>query len=79
MADAKELIRLAPFGRVLPRKSLRLDVRRIHPAIHIAHRRIGQLQIPERIIFDHELVLFLKGRGQITFAGQEIYNEAVRQ
>lgn len=35
----------------------------IHPVIRIAHRQCGPLNIPERIIFDHELVLILKGRG----------------
>lgn len=40
-----------------------LPIDGIRPLIRIAHRYSGPLHIPERIIFDHELVLFLKGDG----------------
>jgi len=64
MATAQDLIRHAPFGRIAARKAVSLDVRRIAPVIHIAHRLASPLRIGQRIIFDHELVLILKGRGR---------------
>jgi len=36
----------------------------IHPVVRIAHRQQGGLVISDRIIFDHELVLIVKGKGQ---------------
>ena len=37
--------------------------------VRIAHRLPGNLAIPERIIFDHELVLIVKGRGEWVLDG----------
>ncbi|HYE05190.1 MAG TPA: AraC family transcriptional regulator [Planctomycetota bacterium] len=52
----------------LPRRfdSLSLRVEDVRPVIRIAHRTGGTLTIPERIIFDHELVLILRGRGEVV-------------
>ena len=51
-----------PFGR-MPRRMLHLlRPEQIHPVVRIAHRQAG-LVIPERIIFDFELVLILSGQG----------------
>ncbi|MCF7689952.1 MAG: AraC family transcriptional regulator [Cephaloticoccus sp.] len=41
----------------------------IHPVVRIAHRQPG-LVIPERIIFDHELVFVLAGEGDWEIAGE---------
>jgi AraC-like DNA-binding protein len=70
MPTAADLIRRPPFGPMGTRKLQKLDVRQLHPSIHIAHRRVGNLQIRERIILDHELVLILKGRGRFVVAGK---------
>jgi len=70
MANASDLIRYQPFGRITPRKLVRLDVNCLHPVIHIAHRRRGPLSITDRFILDHELVLFLKGRGRFVIDGE---------
>lgn len=69
MADPRDLVGRPPFGRISPRARLQLDVWQLSPVIHIAHRRTGGLKIPERIVFDHELVLFLKGRGRFLIDG----------
>lgn len=37
--------------------------------VRIAHQLAGPLSIPERIIFDHELVLIVKGRGEWVLGG----------
>ena len=55
--------RSRPFGRLTPRRIHTLAVENIRPAIRIAHRLTGTQLLPERIIFDHEFVLFLKGEG----------------
>lgn len=60
----------APFGPVRPGRVLTLPVERIHPVIRIAHRRAGQLDVAERIIFDHEFVLVLSGEGELVFGRQ---------
>lgn len=59
--------RAEPFGRLAPRRVVTLPVENVRPAIRIAHRLHGPLNIPRRIIFDHELVLILAGRGELSF------------
>lgn len=66
-APAPSYQQTAPFGPAGPGRVLTLSVERIHPVIRIAHRRGGRLDIPERIIFDHELVLILSGAGELIF------------
>ncbi len=73
MSQPKDLIRYAPLGRLPARKRQVMDVRRISPVIHIAHRLSRPLRLKERIIFDHELVLILKGRGRVRI-GQAEYS-----
>lgn len=63
---------LRPFGRLAPRQIHTLAIENIRPVIRIAHRLQGPDLLPERIIFDHELVLFLKGKGRVTL-GREIH------
>lgn len=60
--------RQRPFGRLIPRKIHTLAIENIRPIIRIAHRWPGPIHLPERIIFDHEFVLFLKGKGKLTLA-----------
>ena len=61
--------RQAPFGPLGPPRAHQLQPGELHPVVRIAHRLPGNLQIPERIIFDHELVLILKGRGEWVLEG----------
>ncbi|MGH7213434.1 MAG: helix-turn-helix domain-containing protein [Tepidisphaeraceae bacterium] len=70
-ATPEQIQRLRPFGRLAPRRVLPLPPEKIHPVIRIAHRPRTALRIVERIIFDHELVLFLEGRGELMFSGAE--------
>lgn len=59
-----------PFGRLRPRRRLTLRVEQVQPVIRIAHRLTGGMNISERIIFDHELVLILAGRGEWAADGR---------
>ncbi|HEV8245591.1 MAG TPA: helix-turn-helix transcriptional regulator [Polyangiaceae bacterium] len=49
-----------------------LPLDQVNPVIRIAHRLRGLLDVPERMIVDHELVLFLAGSGQISFREQSL-------
>ncbi|MFI5357323.1 MAG: helix-turn-helix domain-containing protein [Opitutales bacterium] len=62
--------RLGPFGRMPRHRAYRLRPEQIHPVVRIAHRRPGGLVIPERIIFDYELVLIMHGRGFWEIGGE---------
>jgi AraC-like DNA-binding protein len=62
--------RLGPFGRMPRRAVLLLRPEQIHPVVRIAHRQSG-LTIPERVIFDYELVLVVKGTGFWEIAGEK--------
>jgi AraC-like DNA-binding protein len=59
----------APFGPLRARRVYPLLPERLHPVVRIAHRMAGGLVIPERIIFDHELVLITRGRGEWVMDG----------
>ncbi|MCC6414385.1 MAG: helix-turn-helix domain-containing protein [Opitutaceae bacterium] len=61
--------RLGPFGRMPRRSVVLVRPEQIHPVARIAHRQSG-LTIPERVIFDHELVLVVKGTGHWDIAGE---------
>jgi len=55
----------------MPRaKAFRLRPSQIQPLVRIAHRQKAGFSIPERIIFDHELVLIVKGQGTWKIEGQ---------
>jgi AraC-like DNA-binding protein len=67
-------------GRDLPpprteskRKVHFLPLEKLRPSIRIAHREKGTLNIPERVILDHELVLILEGDGILTFGSGAIH------
>jgi AraC-like DNA-binding protein len=62
--------RLGPFGRMPRRRVYLVRPGQIHPVVRIAHRQPGRLVIPERIVFDHELVLIVRGRGQWRIGGE---------
>jgi AraC-like DNA-binding protein len=64
--------RVAPFGQLGPRKIVRMDVAKLAPVVRIAHRMAAPLNIPERILFDHEIVLFLQGRGRFRFGPEAV-------
>jgi len=67
---AESIQRPAPLGRAGTRKACTLRPEQIHPVVRIAHRLRGGLQIPRRIIFDYELVLLMRGRGEWTLNGE---------
>jgi AraC-like DNA-binding protein len=56
-----------PTGKAPRRATIMLPHHRLHPIVRIAHRRLGPLNIAPRIILDHELVLILRGRGELTY------------
>jgi AraC-like DNA-binding protein len=56
----------APFSDLGQSDEQLLAVDDIRPVVRIAHRLPGVLNVPERIIFDHELVLILKGNGVLS-------------
>lgn len=60
-----------PFGRLTPRKVQPVALEQVRPVIRIAHRQDNPLRITERIIFDHELVLFLAGKGTFCFGTEK--------
>jgi AraC-like DNA-binding protein len=60
-----------PFGRLTPRKVQPAALEQVRPVIRIAHRHDYPLVISERIIFDHELVLFLVGQGTFFFGAEK--------
>lgn len=55
--------RPAPRQPVRPKRRYTLALPLIHPMVRIAHRCEGGLRIRPRIIFDHELVFLVRGRG----------------
>ncbi len=61
-----------PFRHLDARRTLPLPVEQIHPLVRIAHLQRGRLVIPERIIFDHEIVLILEGAGVWEAGGSGI-------
>jgi len=76
-ADPKfEVQRVQPYGRIAPRRVVVLPIDAVHPVIRIGHRLPGSLEIPERIIVDHELVLILSGRGELRFGAVRLLYEA---
>lgn len=46
-------------------RKVRLALDEVRPVIHLAHRLRGPLEVRPRIILDQELLLFLKGNGEI--------------
>ncbi len=61
--------RRAPFGPIGAPHIHWLRPGQLHPVVRIAHRLPGSLAIPERIIFDHELVLIVQGAGEWVLDG----------
>jgi len=55
-----------PFGRLTPRRAVAVNLHQLAPYIRIAHRIKCPITIPRRVIFDHELVLFLAGQGRFV-------------
>ena len=62
--------RSLPTGRLAARRVYLLPLEKLRPVIRIAHQQTGALNIPERLILDHELVLILSGGGRFH-AGSE--------
>lgn len=72
---ADEVQRGRPYGKIGPLRVLHISATSISPIIRIAHRRSGVLNIPERIIFDYEIVLVLAGAGEVRL-GQDRFSYA---
>ena len=51
------------------KRMLMLRAEDVAPVVRIAHR-VGALAVGERIIFDHELILVLAGRGEAVVGGE---------
>ena len=66
----EQVQRNPPFRPLGPRRVLPLAEDQIHPVVRIAHRSRFPLEIPERILFDHEFVLVLAGAGELAFGGE---------
>lgn len=69
MQQPEPTIGTRDFGRIGRRQLYTLPVEQLRPHIRIAHVA-GEIQIPKRIIFDHELLLIRKGAGQMTLGSQ---------
>ncbi len=54
-----QIQRHRPFGRLVGRRVYTLPLEQINPLVRIAHRVARPLNLAERIIFDHELVLIV--------------------
>lgn len=59
-----------PFGPLGPKRVVPLAAGDIQPVVRIAHRVLHPINIPERILFDHELVLILAGAGELRLGGE---------
>ena len=65
--------RFASKKAAAPHRMHALPLERIDPLIRVAHRRGGpHLNIPERVIVDHEILLILSGKGDLRFRDQSI-------
>ncbi len=71
-AAAVPVQRLGPFSRSGRRRLYVLDLAQVHPVIRLAHRMSGPINIPGRIILDHELVLILAGTGRLFLPGRTL-------
>jgi len=64
--------RASPYGPTEPKRKVMLRFEQIHPVIRIAHIQNSVLTIPDRITYDHELVLMLSGTASIAIGGQTL-------
>ena len=65
---ADHVARPVPATPVRGRRVYALTPQSLHPVVRIAHRLDGwPLNVPWRVIVDHELVLILQGTGQFQF------------
>jgi AraC-like DNA-binding protein len=64
--------RRTPCGPIGPKHRVRLRFDQIQPVIRIAHITEYPLNIPERIIYDHEFVLVLQGEGFLRIDGADL-------
>ncbi|MEO7717710.1 MAG: AraC family transcriptional regulator [Capsulimonas sp.] len=69
-SDYSLIQRASPFGPTEPKQKILLRFEQIHPIVRIAHLHDTTLTIPERIIYDHELVLVARGAMSLTMNGQ---------
>ena len=55
-----------PLDKLPNRRPQLIDLRSIRPVIHLAHRTTYPLVLPDRVVLDHEIVLVLRGEGQLV-------------
>lgn len=55
-----------------PTETLLLPIETIHPMIRLAHRRTREMNIPPRIIVDHEVVLVTEGTATLHRGGERV-------
>jgi AraC-like DNA-binding protein len=68
--DHTAVQRGAPYGPTEPKRKIRLHFEQIHPVLRIVHIYKSILTVPERIIYDHELLLMQKGASTFTIGGR---------
>jgi len=68
--DHSVVQRQSPYGPIEPKRRVLVRFEQIHPIIRIAHVLTSVLTIPDRITYDHELVMMLSGTASIIMAGQ---------
>jgi AraC family transcriptional regulator of arabinose operon len=54
-----------PLAKAPQRRPQWIDLRSIRPVIHMAHRTTSPLALPDRLIYDHEIVFVLRGDGDL--------------
>jgi AraC-like DNA-binding protein len=61
-----------PPAQLPPRQPIALPISGIRPVMRIAHHILGPIVIPERIIFDHEAVVLVRGGGVLRLRDGEV-------
>ena len=68
--DHSVVQRVSPYGPTEPKRKILLRFEQIHPYLRIAHLCDSVLTISDRILYDHELVLVLRGETSLTMGGR---------
>ncbi len=72
IADRDRNIQGTPPAQLPALQLLPLPLTAIRPYLRIAHRLAGPITIPERIIFDYEFVVLLRGSGTLRLRGSDV-------
>src|SRR5262245_10210388 len=72
-SQQEKIEQFAPFGKIKAKKILTLRWQEMRPSIRLAHRVMQpDLILSNRIIFDHMLLLFLRGQGEYEHNGEKV-------